>query len=287
MGIDQLNFVPNIDTKTVKLQVANKVEIAIMRLKHFEPPEGYYFADSYGKDSSAVDRLLDMAEVKHDAHYSQGGIDPPPLVYFGREYHPDTMIDRPKMSMWKGISIHGMPRRQARWCCELIKEKRGGGRRVVTGIRWQESPRRNKRMMFEVCQSDETKYFLHPLIDWTEDDIWEFIHQENIPYCSLYDELYWDTRKRKMIRRFKRLGCVLCPMITAQQTRFELERFPKLADAWKRACNRYWEKRILIPPKKGVLGVHRWKTPEAFWQWWLSRKGEPKVNDAQCIMFDN
>ncbi len=61
MGIDQLNFAPNIDTRTIELKVANKVEIAIMRLKHFEPPEGYYFADSYGKDR------YDSFTLKHNS----------------------------------------------------------------------------------------------------------------------------------------------------------------------------------------------------------------------------
>ena len=256
MGITQLNFAG-----------LNKVEVAIMRLREFEPPEGYYFADSYGKDSCAVDRLLDISGVQHDAHYSQGGIDPPPLVYFGRKYHPNTTAEHPAMSMWEGVMAKGMPRRQSRWCCELIKEKAGSGRRVVTGIRWQESARRRSRRLFEVCRTDGTKMFLHPIIDWTSDDVWEYIHRENIPYCSLYDE------------GFKRLGCVLCPMQTPRQTQFELKRFPKLAEAWKRACYRYYE--------KGSDSVKRWKTKEDFWQWWLSRKSESKVSEAQCIMFDN
>ena len=133
MGLQQLNFAG-----------LNKVDVAIMRLREFEPIEGYYFADSYGKDSCVVDLLLDISGVRHDAHYSQGGIDPPPLVYFGRKYHTNTIAEHPEMSMWAGIYKNGMPLRQARWCCELIKEKAGSGRRVVTGIRWQESARRLK-----------------------------------------------------------------------------------------------------------------------------------------------
>lgn len=256
MGLAQLNF-----------DGEDKIGVAIARLQEFEPFEGYYFADSYGKDSCIVDRLLDMAGVKHDAHYSQGGIDPPELVYFGREFHPDTSIERPAMSIWRGIAKKGMPRRQSRWCCELIKEKNGSGRRVVTGIRWQESSRRKARRMVEVCRNDRTKIFVNPIIDWTAKDVWEFIRRENIPYCSLYDD------------GFKRLGCVLCPMETPRQTSVELLRFPKLAEAWKRACYRYWE--------AGSEGTKRWDSPEKMWRWWLSRKGEPKVNEAQCIMFDN
>ena len=269
MGLEQLNFAG-----------LNKVEVAIMRLKEFEPLEGYYFADSGGKDSSVVRDLLQVSGVKYDSHYAQGGIDPPELVYFIRQHHPNTIMERPNKSVWAKIIEKGMPRRNSRWCCEFIKEKSGSGRRIVTGIRWQESPRRKSRSMFEVCQTDETKWFLHPIIDWTANmkqtpkgdwiksgDVWEYIKINNIPYCSLYDE------------GFKRLGCALCPMATPKQTQKELGRFPKLANAWKRACYRYYE--------KGGDGVQRWETAEDFWQWWLSRKGEPKVNEAQCIMFDN
>ncbi len=88
MSIQQLNF-----------EGKNKVEVAIMRLQEFEPPEGYYFADSYGKDSCATRGLLQVSGTKYDAHYSRGGIDPPDLVRFGREYHPDTIIERPAMSI--------------------------------------------------------------------------------------------------------------------------------------------------------------------------------------------
>lgn len=255
MALGQLNF-----------SGLNRIEVAIARIKEFEPPEGYYLAFSGGKDSVVIYELAIKAGVKFDEHYSQGGIDPPELVQFIRQYYPVMKFERPEISIWKGVMINGMPRRQARWCCELIKEKGGSGRRVITGIRWQESPRRRHRQMVETCRTDGTKMFLHPIIDWANADVWEYIKQNKLPYCKLYDE------------GFKRLGCVLCPMETQKQTRIELKRWPKLADAWKRACYRYWE--------QGTEGARKFKSADHLWEWWLSRKGEPKAN-AQCIMFDN
>jgi len=243
------------------------VEMAIARLKEFEPPEGYYLAFSGGKDSIVIYDLALKASVKFDAHYSQGGIDPPELIQFIRQHYPDVIRDHPKMSVWQGVMIHGMPRRQGRWCCELIKEQHGSGRRVLTGIRWQESSRRKSRRMVEVCQQDKTKLFVHPIIDWSSTEVWEYIKKAGLVYCCLYDE------------GFKRLGCVLCPMSNPKQAILEVERWPKLAGAWKRACYRYWD--------KGTEATKRWATPEDMWQWWLSRKGASKVDKAQCIMFDN
>lgn len=58
-----------------------KVEVAIERLKAFEPPDGFYLAFSGGKDSIVVKKLADMAQVKYDAHYSVTSVDPPELMY--------------------------------------------------------------------------------------------------------------------------------------------------------------------------------------------------------------
>ena len=160
----------------------DKTSTAIDRLREFEPPEGYYLAFSGGKDSIVLYDLAVKAGVKFDAHYNQGGIDPPELVYFIRKHYPDVITERPTTTVWQGVQLHGMPRRQARWCCELIKEKSGGDRRVLTGIRWAESVRRSKRMMVEVCRADKTKIFIHPIIDWTSSDIWGYIKGNNMPY---------------------------------------------------------------------------------------------------------
>ena len=63
----------------------DKVQVAIQRLRTFEPTEGYYVAFSGGKDSQAIYHLCKEAGVKFDAHYNITGIDPPELVYFIRK----------------------------------------------------------------------------------------------------------------------------------------------------------------------------------------------------------
>lgn len=44
---------------------------------------------------------------------------------------------------------------------------------------------------------------IHPLLDWTELDIWEYIKRENIPIISLY----FDQGNGK---RYRSLGCAPC-----------------------------------------------------------------------------
>ena len=58
--------------------LVDKVQIAIQRLKNFEPPDGYFVAFSGGKDSQCIYHLCEMAGVKFDAYYSVTSVDPPP-----------------------------------------------------------------------------------------------------------------------------------------------------------------------------------------------------------------
>lgn len=130
-------------------RVLDKVEIAIKRLKTFEPPEGYWLAFSGGRDSQVVYDLCKKAGVKFEAHYSVTSVDPPELLHFIKERYPDVIWDLPRdskgnrISMWNLIPKKRMPpTRIARYCCEKFKESSGKGRVTVTGVRWDESANR-------------------------------------------------------------------------------------------------------------------------------------------------
>lgn len=128
----------------------DKVQVAIDRLKAFEPPEGYYLAFSGGKDSVVIKALANMAEVKYDAHYNLTSVDPPELVQFIKTFD-DVQIDIPKdkdghqITMWNLIPKKKLPpTRIARYCCQALKEERSNGRMTITGVRWAESANRRK-----------------------------------------------------------------------------------------------------------------------------------------------
>ena len=83
----------------------HKVDDAIERLRGHESltnGKGFYLAFSGGKDSCAVKTLCNMAGVKYDAHYNVTTIDPPELVYFIREHHPDVRFELPEMPLPNG-----------------------------------------------------------------------------------------------------------------------------------------------------------------------------------------
>lgn len=249
----------------------DKVEVSLLRLREFEPKEGYYLAFSGGKDSCVIKTLADMAGVKYDAHYNAVGIDPPDLVYFIREHHPDVIFNRPKMTFFKMlIKKKFPPLRHMRWCCELLKEGGGIGRIVMTGIRWEESNSRRKRRLYEVCQKNKIKRYLHPVIDWTKAEVWEFLRGNNIPTCKLYAE-GWD-----------RIGCLFCPMQSAWKRRRDIERYPRFANAFRRAFKRLWDYRVA-----NGLPHDNWKNSDEWFDWWIADTA-PKIPEGQtCFAFDN
>ena len=245
--------------------------VAIERLKTFEEravnmhPDGYYLAYSGGKDSDVLLHITKKSGVKFKAVHNLTTCDPPEVVYHVRS-HPEVEISTPKTTMWQLIRKKGMPpRRNARYCCQELKERGGEGRIVLTGVRWGESVKRKNRRMFEACYRSERKFYLHPIIDWFSADVWCYIRNEGIKYCGLYDE------------GRKRVGCVLCPM--ARDVEQQIRRWPKIAAAWERAI-----KATFVLDKLGSKGI---ATPEAYWQWWLDRDAKLSKGDEPCFMFDD
>lgn len=105
------------------------------------------------------------------------------------------------------------------------------------------------RKMVEQCYQ-RNKTVVNPIIDWSNEDVWEFIKEYNIPYCKLYDEGY------------KRLGCIGCPMNNHQKK--ELEKYPKIKQAYIRA----FEKMLKEGTERGI-DYKQWKTGEDVFKWWV------------------
>lgn len=143
------------------MSLSEKVKASIERIRAFEPRngEGYYLAFSGGKDSVVCKALLDMAGVKYDAHYANTSVDPPELVRFIMDKHPEVKreyqtfdedhrnqkLRGKRVTMWNLIPYQLYPpTRIARYCCKWLKEPGGDGRCTVTGVRWAESANRKK-----------------------------------------------------------------------------------------------------------------------------------------------
>jgi phosphoadenosine phosphosulfate reductase len=277
-----------IDGKIVEY---SKVDVAIQRLKSFEPSDGYWLAFSGGKDSVTIKALADMAGVKYEAHYSLTTVDPPELVRFVQTF-PDVTIDRPKETMWQLIVRYRMPpTRVARYCCEELKEASGKGKVTITGIRWAESVKRKtgrhlvdiggKRGIVHNDDNDESrrsveqcyrtqKTLINPIIDWSDDDVWEFIRANNIRYCCLYDQ------------GFYRLGCIGCPQGRTQRI-IDFQRWPTYKTAYIHAFDRM----IAARKTAGLPDPTNYSTGQECFNWWIGdEQDEPDEMDGQIEIED-
>jgi len=248
--------------------VRDKVQMALDMLREFEPEDGYYLAYSGGKDSTVLLDLARRGGVKFDAHYNLTTVDPPELVYFIRT-QPDVVVESPEKTMWELIVEKRIPpTRTVRYCCQILKERGGSGRKVLTGVRRAESVKRSKRQQVETCFKDGTKQYFHVIFHWSDEDVWEYIHSRNLPYCSLYDE------------GFKRLGCICCPMQGPDGMKKEAEKWPKFKAQYIRTFQKMLDKKIA-----DGLDVGEWRTGQDVWDWWVSPP-PVKEDEAQMMIFE-
>lgn len=228
-------------------------ELAIGLIQAYEPPEGYYLGFSGGKDSVVIYDLAKRSGVKVDAHYNVSPIDPPQIHAFIKNQYPAIQWDYLARGFFKQVLSQGPPMRTSRWCCGRIKEAGGQGRIKILGMRKAESNTRSEYKCFTEKAPMDASWLL-PILNWSDSDVWQYIAERNLETCSLYRE------------GFTRIGCVLCPFVGAEETKFQLAKFPKIANAWRQVCNRYFQVRI----ERGTPLPY--ESPEAFWQWWISRK---------------
>lgn len=265
----------------------DKVQRAIDILKSFEPTEGYHLAFSGGKDSQCVYHLAKMAGVKFDAHYSVTSVDPPELVMFIKKNYPDVSFGHhywndgkpehyhkdgtPKpMTMWSVIADHTIPpTRNARYCCQSLKESSGKGRIVVTGVRWDESENRRKlhgiadihtksKKLHEKALTENptaTKINKSGGLSFLDDNdetrkMVEQCYQKNKvtinPIVDWLEEDVWEFIKEVAKvpycelydQGFTRLGCIGCPLQGREGMLADFERWPKYKELYIKAFDR-------------------------------------------------
>lgn len=107
---------------------------------------------------------------------------------------------------------------------------------------------RENAQMVETCYRTR-QTTVNPIIDWTDAEVWEFIHEYKVPYCELYDE------------GFKRLGCIGCPMSSHQQE--ELERYPKYKHLYLLAFEK------MLEQLDDAKLITTWTSAENVMQWWF------------------
>ena len=264
---------------------------------------------SGGKDSQVLVALAERSGIDFEVVNSHTTADAPETVYFIREQFRqmegcgiNCTIEKPRYkgkptSMWSLIPQKMMPpTRLVRYCCSVLKENVGRNRFIATGVRWDESSRRKnsrgvmelmhrdadkriilmgdndeKRKLFESCEL-KGKMTVNPIVDWTDDDVWDYIHSERLPVNSLYCE------------GWKRVGCIGCPLAKRGGRQREFMRWPKYEELYVAAFDRMLEarKKRNLESEGKKFATDDWQTGRDVLRWWM----EDKNVAGQLSMFD-
>ena len=217
-----------------------------------------FAGNSGGKDSAVLDFLLQKSGIKYTSIYANTTIDPPGTIKHIRKYYPHTIILQPKESFFKLVERKGLPTRLNRYCCQFLKEYVSIGKPIFEGVRSSESRNRQNR---DYIQCDNRKWqkgsqHIYPIYDWSDDDIWNYINDNNINVSPVYEQ------------GLTRLGCVGCPLVSRKGARLkEFNLFPKYYNAIKKAIT------------TGMKKNPQWKLTcatdgdgDLAMKWWLSGK---------------
>ena len=266
--------------------IARLKEAALMSETYYQKP--LIVTTSGGKDSDVCIALALAAGIDFEVQHNHTTADAPETVYHVRETFKrleekgvKCTVNWPThkgapVTMWTLIPQKLMPpTRTVRYCCSVLKESGGMGRMITTGVRWAESAsRRNKRGIYEsmphdlskkvIINSDnadtrhlfescklQAKRICNPIVDWSDYDVWSYIHAEKIPINPLYN------------CGFHRVGCVGCPMAGRRMRYFEFGRYPTYQRAYIRAFDRMLEER----QNRGL--PCDWQTGKDVFHWWM------------------
>ena len=226
---------------------------------------------SGGKDSDVILQLAKESGVPFRVTHNLTTADPPDNVYYIRrvfaalrEEGIDCRINVPRRSLWRIMrETLVIPSRIMRVCCSELKERRmPDAPYIVTGVRWAESAGRraksgiamvytarergveekaaaagllttddaSSRRLFEQCQLRGVRV-LNPIIDWSDEDVWSYLHSRGIEGNPLYKE------------GWTRIGCVGCPLAGRRARGLAFARYPKLYKAWRDAIAYVIERR--------------------------------------------
>lgn len=91
---------------------------------------------------------------------------------------------------------------QRKLCCQIrkvepLRRALSGKRAWITGMRREQAVTRGSLQVVEY-DVDNGLHKLNPLLEWSNEDVWAYIRQNNVPYNKLHD------------RSYPSLGCAPC-----------------------------------------------------------------------------
>lgn len=102
-------------------------------------------------------------------------------------------------------------------CCDIMKKKpfkkykKETGRKPILGMMARESKLRENAWLLHGCNAFESKNpSSSPLAFWTEQDVLQYIVENNIDYATVYGEIKQDENGKYYTTGVDRTGCMFC-----------------------------------------------------------------------------
>lgn len=191
-------------------------------------------AYSGGKDSDVILELARMAGVDVRPIYKNTTIDPPFTIKHCKSKGVEILP--PKKTFAKIIQENGFPTRWSRFCCKFLKEYKIGDK-VITGVRRSESRKRAERYkeptQCRVYPKGERVEIFMPILEWTDEDVEQFIKMRGIK-CH---PLYYDEEGNFHVER--RLGCMGCPLMSHHKRIEDFKQHPNLVKFYIKNGQKY------------------------------------------------
>jgi phosphoadenosine phosphosulfate reductase len=200
----------NVDQLNEKLKGKSSLEILKMVSGEFE--QKIRFASSMGLEDQVITHMiadnhlpievftLDTGRMFPETYEviekTQARYNIKISVYFPDAQDVENMVNE------KGINLFYHSIENRKLCCGIrkikpLKRALEGMDAWITGLRREQSPTRRD---MKVAEWDETNKLIkvNPLLEWSEEQTWDFINQNKIPYNALHD------------KGFPSIGCQPC-----------------------------------------------------------------------------
>ena len=217
---------------------------------------------SCGKDSEVILELAKMAGVEFRAIYKITTIDPPGTIKHALQ--KGVEIVRPKENFFQLIRRKGLPSRTIRFCCQILKEYKIMDYAIL-GIRSNESAKRlllyKEPEQCRVYSNNEKVRQYYPILNWSDENISEFISERGINCHPLY---YNEDREFCVERR---LGCMACPIASKKHRIEEFKKRPRLVRCYISSASYYFEHHYNNRNRNGkklFKNVYEWFTMTVF-----------------------
>lgn len=250
-------------------------------------------AISGGKDSDILIQLCKIADVwgKEGLRpiHKCTTIDPPYTLKHVKDQGVE--IVRPRKDFAHCILDSGLPSMFIRHCCGELKEY-GIENYVIMGIRRCESVKRSKNYLepsacVQYKRGGRVEQF-YPILDWTDDNVAEFVRVTGIKLHPLYYDEYGKFHVER------RLGCMGCPLQYRKKRVEDFKRHPKMLRFYVRYGQRYMDSHPNAKTHEYFRDVYEWLVCDLFYkdvESWKSKNiptmsAKKRLEDYFCINLD-